>query len=108
MEKEVHQCMCEECVADPDGEVAQVHGGMNLMIATLDEKNRRRFAGLWASQVGYGGVQAVARITGLSRTTITRGQQEISQADQQTRDRVRAPGGGRKRTEKKTRRSSAN
>jgi hypothetical protein len=76
---------------------------MNLMVASLDEKNRRRFAGLWASQLGYGGVQAVARITGLSRTTITRGQQEVEQGEASVLGRVRAPGGGRKRVEKKTR-----
>jgi hypothetical protein len=69
-----HPCTCKDCTSDPTGELAQVHAGINLMVATLDEKNRRRFAGLWASQYGYGGVQKVARITGLSRTTITRGQ----------------------------------
>jgi hypothetical protein len=78
---------------------------MNLMVASLDEKNRRRFAGLWASQLGYGGVQAVARITGLSRTTVTRGQQDVERGETSEHRRVRVPGGGRKRIEKKTRRS---
>jgi hypothetical protein len=105
MTETVHECMCQECKNDPSGATATVHAGMNLMVATLDEKNRRRFAGLWASQLGYGGVQAVARITGLSRTTITRGQQEVEQGVTASERRVRAPGGGRKLIEKKTRRS---
>jgi hypothetical protein len=102
MRETVHKCTCLECKSEPSGATATVHAGMNLMVATLDEKNRRRFAGLWASQLGYGGVQAVARITGLSRTTITRGQQEVERGIEMTPDRVRAPGGGRKRIEKKT------
>lgn len=101
MAETVHRCMCQECEDDPAGETATLHAGMNLMVATLDEKNRRRFAGIWASQLGYGGVQAVARITGLSRTTITRGQQEVERG-QATERRIRAPGGGRKLLEKKT------
>ena len=105
MRETVHECTCQQCKNEPSGATANVHAGMNLMVATLDEKNRRRFAGLWASQLGYGGVQAVAHITGLSRTTITRGQQEVERGIETTPNRVRAPGGGRTRIEKKTRRS---
>jgi hypothetical protein len=105
MNQRIHPCTCEECINNPIGETAMVHAGINLMVATLDEKNRRRFAGLWASQLGYGGVQAIASITGLSRTTITRGQREVAECASDADSRVRAPGGGRKRAEKKTRRS---
>jgi hypothetical protein len=103
MAKSVFTCPCHDCTTNPAGETARLHAGMNLMVATLDEKNRRRFAGLWATQLGYGGVQSVARITGLSRTTITRGQQEVEQGTTPSERRVRAPGGGRKLIEKKTR-----
>lgn len=103
MAKSSFTCACHDCRTDPASETATLHAGMNLMVASLDEKNRRRFAGLWASQLGYGGVQAVARITGLSRTTITRGQQEVAANEPATQGRVRAPGGGRKRAEKKIR-----
>ena len=103
MKEAIYQCPCAECANDPTGDTASLHAGMNLMVASLDEKNRRRFAGLWASQLGYGGVQQIARITGLSRTTITRGQKEIERADAHAAGRVRAPGGGRTPVEKKTR-----
>lgn len=102
MKRTIFQCPCAECMNDPAGETACLHAGMNLMVASLDEKNRRRFAGLWATQLGYGGVQQIARITGLSRTTITRGQQEIERADADAAGRVRSPGGGRTPVEKKT------
>lgn len=104
MQKSVFTCPCHDCATNPAGETARVHTGMNLMVASLDEKNRRRFAGLWAMQLGYGGVQAVARITGLSRTTITRGREEVGTGEGGSEHRVRAPGGGRKRVEEKTRR----
>jgi hypothetical protein len=61
---------------------------------SLDERRRRRFVGLLASQRGYGGVQHVARVTGMSRTTILRGRRELEQGDLTASGRVRAPGGG--------------
>ena len=66
----------------------------------LNEKSRRRFAGLLAFQMGRGGIQAVHQITGLSRTTIRLGCKEIQHSDQTAR--VRRAGGGRKTVEKNT------
>jgi DeoR/GlpR family transcriptional regulator of sugar metabolism len=71
-------------------------------LASLDERGRRLFAGLLARQRGHGGVVALARITGLSRTTIRRGLVEVEQDGTPAASRVRRPGGGRKRAEKKT------
>jgi hypothetical protein len=39
----------------------------------LDERGRRRFAAAEALAAGRGGVTAVARITGIARSTIDRG-----------------------------------
>ena len=39
----------------------------------LDERGRRRFAAAEALAAGRGGVTAVARITGVARSTIDRG-----------------------------------
>jgi len=47
------------------------------VLAALDERNRRRFAGLWATHLGWGDIQRVAEITGLSRPTIARGRREL-------------------------------
>jgi hypothetical protein len=96
-------CTCQECEQDPDSEVAELHTSINRVLATLDEKSRRRFAGLLATQHGYGGVKYFARITGLSRTTILRGQREVAKADVEKDGRLRATGGGRQLSEKKNR-----
>jgi hypothetical protein len=67
----------------------------------LDERNRRRFAGLLASDRGHGGVSLLAQVTGLSRTTILRGQRELAAGTPPDPGRARRPGGGRPRLEKK-------
>jgi len=70
-------------------------------MAELDERSRRLFAGILARQQGRGGIQQVARITGLSRMTIRRGWRESERGQAESSDRVRRPGGGRKCVEKK-------
>ena len=56
---------------------------------------------LLAHERGRGGMVEVATITGMSRTTIRHGMLEIERAVPESCDRVRRPGGGRKRIEKK-------
>jgi len=65
----------------------------------MSERQRRQWAAAEARELGHGGVTAVARATGLSRTTITAGRRELDLPDKHRRDfatRVRRPGGGRK------------
>ena len=95
-----HVCSCTTCQQAPHGAIAQLHASINRVAAALDEKSRRRFVGLWAAQLGHGGVQHLARVTGLSRTTILRGRREIAHLDSATAGRVRRAGGGRNRVEK--------
>jgi hypothetical protein len=60
---------------------------------------------LEAERFGHGGDQHVARITGLDVQTIRRGRQELaSNRNESPADRVRIPGAGRPRVEKKARR----
>ena len=64
----------------------------------LDERGRRRFAAAEARMAGRGGVSAVSRITGLARSTIRRGLDELERAAGDAMSgRVRRPGGGRKK-----------
>jgi hypothetical protein len=64
----------------------------------LDERGRRRFAAAEARMAGRGGVSAVSRITGLARSTIRRGLDELERAaGDAISGRVRRPGGGRKK-----------
>ena len=64
----------------------------------LDERGRRWFAAAEALAAGRGGVTAVARITGLARSTIGRGLAELCGAGVPSAPlhRVRRAGGGRK------------
>jgi hypothetical protein len=61
------------------------------------------FVGLLAGQRGPGGVAHLARITGLSRTTLRRGQGELCSGVGDLPDRIRQPGGGRPPVGKKVR-----
>jgi len=65
----------------------------------MDERRRRQWAAAEARELGWGGVSAVARATGLSRTTITAGLRELELPSKQRAVegmRIRRPGGGRK------------
>jgi Rhodopirellula transposase DDE domain len=52
-----------------------------LMSPHLDERSRRLWAGAEAHAIGRGGREAVARATGLSRTTILHGMKEVLERD---------------------------
>jgi DNA-binding phage protein len=80
--------------------VARDHRAINRVVALLDERQRRLFAGLLARADGHGGIVKIAEITGLSRTTIRRGISELSEGSTLDAERVRQRGGGRKAVEK--------
>ena len=74
----------------------------------LDERMRRLVAAAESEAIGYGGVSAVARATGVSRRAITEGMKELKQrkASRPARSpqlRVRRKGAGRKRAIEKDR-----
>ena len=64
----------------------------------LDERGRRWFAAAEALAAGHGGVTAVARITGVARSTIDRGLAELrgDAPPAAAPERVRRNGGGRR------------
>jgi len=99
-----HVCTCDLCQEHPYSAVAEHHRAINRVLATLDEKNRRRFVGLLALQWGWGGIQRLIEITGLSRNTIVRGRMELQQPGRVSKTpRIRQAGAGRKRVEKNSR-----
>ncbi len=71
----------------------------------LDERNRRRFAGLLVLQAGPRQVCLVSQITGLSRMTIYRGLRDLEHSGARERKRIRKPGAGRLPVEKNNRAS---
>src|SRR6266702_554948 len=62
----------------------------------LTERTRRLFAANEALSLGWGGISAVSRATGLSRQVISAGIQELQGGSQAEGGRVRRKGGGRK------------
>ena len=99
--KVMHRCCCQECTSHRNAKVVEYHHSINLVMAEFDERSRRLFAGLLAKQIGRGGIQRVAEITGLSRVTIRRGVRECERSQPSELNRVRAAGGGRKLIENK-------
>ena len=61
----------------------------------LDERGRRLFAAAEVRTAGRGGLAVVSKITGLARSTINRGKQDIG-AQPLPKGRVRRTGGGRR------------
>jgi hypothetical protein len=61
----------------------------------LDERGRRLFAAIEVRTAGWGGLAVVAKITGLARSTINRGEDDLD-AEPLPKGRVRRRGGGRR------------
>ena len=72
------------------------------MGSLLDERSRRQWAAAEAQSYGWGGLCAVRLATGLALNTITKGVRELAarkgKRSFQIEDRLRQPGGGRKRS----------
>ena len=85
---------------------AEIKARYASLKGTLTERSRRLFAGSEALALGYGGMAAVSRATGLSAMTVKRGLQECQAiesgiAPTLTPQRIRLPGGGRKKLTEK-------
>jgi hypothetical protein len=74
-----------------------------LFFATLNERQRRLYAGLESLRLGHGGDRRMAELTGLDVHTVARGRQELLVQDAEL-DRIRKAGAGRLAVEKKRRR----
>lgn len=94
----IHICKCTTCQKHRYGKTAKEHTAINRVLSGLDERNKRRFAGLLASQ--QGNISLLSEITGLSRNTIYRGQSEVERPSQNPISGVRRAGGGRIPVEK--------
>jgi transposase len=64
----------------------------------LNERTRRLVAASEAMTLGWGGISAVSRATGLSRQAISQGIKELQNGERSTEGRIRRTGGGRKTT----------
>src|SRR3954454_20866784 len=95
-----HSVISYGCMAD---EETTVRAKFMALRPVMDERLSRLWAGAEADAIGDGGIATVERATGLSRTTIRMGCQELA-GGVSTDDvvNVRRPGGGRPRIEDTT------
>lgn len=75
----------------------EIETAMKEFYNSLDEKDRRRYAGVEALKLGFGGRNYIARILNCSRGTVLKGAKEVSGlSGKETEVRIREAGGGRK------------
>jgi len=79
---------------------ALIQKRFDALRASMDERMRRLWAGAEAAAIGYGGVLAVARATGLAPNTVKKGRDELrAGAKTDNLVNVRRKGGGGRRHE---------
>jgi hypothetical protein len=66
---------------------------MKRLFDSLREHDRRRYAAIEATKLGYGGVDYIARVLGCDPKTIRQGQAELEGGDDLDTGRVRKKGG---------------
>ena len=79
-------------------DVETLQSKFEILAPALTERSRRLWAATEALALGHGGIALVARATGMARSTISRGIQELESGEALNPDRARRPGVGRKRT----------
>ena len=73
---------------------------MRNVFASMTEKDRRRYAGMEATKLGHGGISYLCKVFQCSKELIQRGMREVDDLpNDPTGDRIRVPGGGRKKYE---------
>jgi transposase len=73
-----------------------VENRIKTLLPLLDEKQKRICLATEAASLGHGGLKAVHELTGVSQTTILRGKKEVREGAIE-HNRIRRPGGGRKK-----------
>jgi hypothetical protein len=90
-------------VANPDLATNEAKALLVLFCSTLNEKQRRLYAGLESLKLGHGGDVHIASILGMDPHTVAKGRKELMDADLTTTGRLREKGAGRPSQEKKRR-----
>jgi hypothetical protein len=71
----------------------ETEGRMREFFESLNEKDRRRYAGLEASKLGHGGVTYISAVLGCDRKTVCKGIDEILDPPDLDAGRIRKKGG---------------
>ena len=71
----------------------ETEGRMRDFFESLNEKDRRRYAGLEASKLGHGGITYISEVLGCDRKTVNKGMDEIFSPPEEDPSRIRKKGG---------------
>ena len=100
--QKVHTCECPICCQEADHADKVIHRQFNVVLSRLNEQQRRWMVALESKKIGHGGDRFMAKVSGISVETIRKGRKELEkELKDRPVDRVRLPGGGRPRAEKK-------
>ena len=98
----MHACGCGPCRRGEAHPGREYHRQMNLLLSRLDEQQRRWYLAVESERLGHGADRLLFEITGVDEKTIRRGREDLAASlEDRPVDRVRQPGAGRLRTEKK-------
>lgn len=75
---------------------AAIEGQMQRYYQSLSEKDRRRYAGIEAAKLGYGGIKYISRLLGCDYGSIKFGMRELDDSAALNQSGMRQAGGGRK------------
>ena len=78
----------------------ELKAALIIFFSTLDEKQRRLYAGYESLKIGRGGDKRISELLDLNPKTVARGRQELL-SGKVNFDNIREPGGGRKQIKKK-------
>jgi hypothetical protein len=99
LQRQSHRASLSLLVENPELAVEEAKAAIVLFLSTLDERQRRLYAGLESLKTGHGGDEYIAQLFGLDRHTVARGRAELL-ADTAPLAGVRRDGGGRPCTKK--------
>lgn len=85
---------------DSDVLIHEVKAGLVLFFSSLNEQQRRIFAGLEAMKHGFGGDKLISEILKINEKTVAKGRKELLRGEILF-DNIRKKGGGRKPIQKK-------
>ncbi len=75
-----------------DGYSEELERQMFRLYASLNERDRRRYAAVEAAKLGHGGIEYISRVLGCDSGTIRRGISELESPDEWDTQRQRKKG----------------
>ena len=75
----------------------EIEKHMKAFFGTLNEKDRRRYAAIEAMKLGHGGQAYISNVLGCHFQIVMAGINDITNGTETPEERIRKPGGGRKK-----------